>query len=379
MANTRTLRGKVYDKTSNARYVDATVKLEPVKGVSGETTFIDTDRNGEFTLDLSDEKKFPEGDYTLSVYHDDAIMERDESTISVPMEVGKSFSNIPMLSQDQFSQPAGIGFGATLVILLLAVSGFYSYWHIQYPVPLDAQVAKLVEMLEKYQDQEGESMLLGSDVQVSVVQDSTLSTPDSITLTATAAPGNSFVMNTLDTMRIIAMHTLAQEKLDSSDFGKAYLFLIDEAQRAAERGNAAELKLLLKEIREESSQKPNNFFWDIYPMRMLEILLWALMATLLRLIINTGYYLFRKRFIKSGIYHSLGLIFTVPILALLLSIVLSFIKINVAFGEAELNLDLTNIYISILVATFIGLSPWKAWDYLNDLADSLFKRLNTTD
>ncbi len=379
MANTRTLRGKVYDKTSNARYVDATVKLEPVKGVSGETTFIDTDRNGEFTLDLSDEKKFPEGDYTLSVYHDDAIMERDESTISVPMEVGKSFSNIPMLSRDQFSQPAGIGFGATLVILLLAVSGFYSYWHIQYPVPLDAQVAKLVEMLEKYQDQEGESMLLGSDVQVSVVQDSTLSTPDSITLTATAAPGNSFVMNTLDTMRIIAMHTLAQEKLDSSDFGKAYLFLIDEAQRAAERGNAAELKLLLKEIREESSQKPNNFFWDIYPMRMLEILLWALMATLLRLIINTGYYLFRKRFIKSGIYHSLGLIFTVPILALLLSIVLSFIKINVAFGEAELNLDLTNIYISILVATFIGLSPWKAWDYLNDLADSLFKRLNTTD
>lgn len=379
MANTRTLRGKVYDKTSRARYVDATVKLEPVKGVGGETTFIDTDRNGEFTLDLSDEKKFPEGDYTLSVYHDDAIMESDETTVSVPMEVGKNFNNIPMLSQDQFSQSAGIGFGATLVILLLAVSGYYSFWHIQYPVPLDAQVAKLVEMLEEYQELEGEDTILGSNVQVSVVQDSSSSSPDSITLTATAAPGNSFVLNTLDTMRIIAMHTLEHEKLDSSDFGKAYLFLIDEAQRAAERGNEAELKLLLKEIREESSRKPNNFFWDIYPMRMLEILLWALLATLLRLIINTGYYLFRKRFIKSGIYHSLGLIFTVPILALLLSIVLSFIKINIAFGEAELNLDLTNIYISILVATFIGLSPWKAWDYLNDLADSLFKRLKSAE
>ncbi|NRB47355.1 MAG: hypothetical protein HRU41_06755 [Saprospiraceae bacterium] len=376
MANTRILRGKVYDKTSNARYVDATIKFEPIKGVSGETTFIDTDRNGEFELDLSDEKKFPEGDYTLAVYHDDAIMEGDEPTVSVPMEVGKNFQNIPMLSKDQFSQSAGIGFGATLVILLLVVSGYYSYWHIQYPVPLDAQVAKLVEMLEEYQELEGEDNVLGSNVEVSVVQDSSGTSPDSITFTATATPANRFVMNTLDTMRIIAMNTLANEKLDSSDFGKAYVFLIDEAQRAAERGKEAELKLLLKEIREESSQKPNNFFWDIYPMRMLEILLWALLATLLRLIVNTGYYLFRKRFIKSGIYHSLGLIFTVPILALLLSIVLSFIKINIAFGEAELNLDLTNIYISILVATFIGLSPWKAWDYLNDLADSLFKRLN---
>ncbi|MBX2875542.1 MAG: hypothetical protein KTR30_25720 [Saprospiraceae bacterium] len=379
MANTRSLRGKVYDKTSQARYIDATVKLEPVKGVNGETTFVETDRNGEFTLDLSDEQKFPEGDYTLAVYHDDAVMEGDEPTIAVPMVVGKNFNNISMLSRDQFSQNAGIAFGSFLVILLLAVSGFYSYWHIQYPVPLDSQVAKLVEMLEEYDGLEGSDMRLGSELEVSVVPDSSTTSPDSITLTATVAPGNSFVMNTLDTMRIIALHTLEREKLDSSDFGKAYVFLIDEAQRAAQRGNEAELKLLLKEIREESSRKPNNFFWDIYPMRMLEILLWALLATLLRLIVNTGYYLFRKRFIKSGIYHSLGLIFTVPILALLLSIVLSFVKINIAFGEAELNLDLTNIYISILVATFIGLSPWKAWDYLNDLADSLFKRLSSAE
>ncbi len=375
MANTRKLRGKVYDKTSKARYSDATVKLEPVKGLKGEIAFSKTDENGEFELDLSKKSNFPEGKYKLSVYHDDAKMEKDMPTISVPMAEGKDVQNVGLLSRDQFSQKAGKAFGAFLVFLLLVVGGFYAFLHIKYPVPLDRQVSKLAKMLEAYQGNQDRDTLQAPSINVSVVQDSSNASTDSITLTATAVSGNSFVMNTLDTMRSIALHTLEREKLDSSDFGKAYLFLIDEAQRAAQSGNKAEFRLLLQEIREESSRKPNNFFWDIYPMRMSEILLWALLATLLRLIINTGYYLFRQRFIITGIYHSLGLIFTVPILALLLSIVLSFIKINIAFGEAELNLDLTNIYISILVATFIGLSPWKAWDYLNDLADSLFKRL----
>lgn len=100
MVNIRILWGKVYDKISNVCYVDVIVKLEFVKGVSGEMIFIDIDWNGEFILDLFDEKKFLEGDYILFVYYDDVIMEWDESIILVFMEVGKSFSNILMLSWD---------------------------------------------------------------------------------------------------------------------------------------------------------------------------------------------------------------------------------------------------------------------------------------
>lgn len=385
MATTRTLRGRVYDKTNQTRYANTTIKLEPVKGLSGQTAFIETDRNGEYQIDLSDEAAFPEGNYTISAYHDDAIMELDASIIAVPMPQGQAFSNVPMLSRDQFSQSSGIGFGAFLVILLLAVSGYYSYWHLKHPVPLDLQIENLVLMLEAYQldKQENGDILSNSGTPATSNQpvlDTSATQTDSTTSTTPALASaiqtsEPFLINTLDTMSAIASSVLVREKLDSTDFGKAFVFLIDEARRAAIRGNDAELNLLLKEIKLQSSKRPNNFFWDTYPLRMLEVLLWALIATLLRLIVNTGYYLFRKRFIKSGIYHSLGLIFTVPILALLISIVLSFIKISLALGEAELNLDLTNIYISILVATFIGLSPWKAWDYLNGLSDSLFKRL----
>jgi|GEM_PF-6000437 len=385
MATTRTLRGRVFDKTNQTRYSNTTIKLEPVKGLNGQTAFIETDRNGEYQFDLSDESAFPEGNYTLSAYHADAVMELDEPIIAVPMPQGKGFSNIPMLSRDQFSQSSGIGFGAFLVILLLAVSGYYSYWHLKHPVPLDLQIENLVLMLETYQldKQKNGGQPSSKEAAAAIRQpalDSTATQTDSTaspppTLARTAQASEPFLLNTLDTMSAIASSVLIREKLDSTDFGKAFIFLIDEARRATLRGNDAELDLLLQEIKLQSSKRPNNFFWDTYPLRMLEVLLWALIATLLRLIVNTGYYLFRKRFIKSGIYHSLGLIFTVPILALLISIVLSFIKINLALGEAELNLDLTNIYISILVATFIGLSPWKAWDYLNGLSDSLFKRL----
>lgn len=352
MATTRILRGKVYDKTTRNRYRDATVKLTPMTGVAAESTFVETDRNGEFQLDLADEKAFPEGNYLLSAFHEEAIMEGDEQNIAIPMEQGKNYQNIALLSRDQFSQTYGIIFGAILVIGLVIVSMYYAKLHFKYPVPLDNEMKSLIA-------------LVGFQVD-SVYQEGD-----------TLAPG-SLIPNTIATLDTLAELALRAADLDSTDYAISLRFLLTQSAEAAKNNDLQTLKALMQEVEGIIAQKPESFFWEFYPMRLLEITLWALIATFLRLIVNTGYYLFRKRFIKTGIYHSLGLIVTIPILALLISIVLSFIRISIVLGEAELNLDLTNIYIAILVATFIGLSPWKGWDYLNGLADSLFKRLGSS-
>ena len=351
MATTRILRGKVYDKTTRNSYAQATVRLIPMTGVPAESCFIETDRNGEFQLDLADEKSFPEGNYRLSAFHEDAIMEADDETIAIPLEQGKNYRSIPMLGRDQFSQTTGIIFGALLVVGLITVSIFYANLHFKYPVPLDSEMKALISL-------------------VSYQVDSVYQAGDTI------APG-SLIPNAIKTLDTLADHALSAAELDSTDFAISLNFLLAQSAISVSNNDLPTLSALLKQIDQVIAQKPQSFFWESYPMRLLEITLWALIATFLRLIVNTGYYLFRKRFIKSGVYHSFGLIVTIPILALLISIVLSFISISIVLGEAELNLDLTNIYISILVATFIGLSPWKGWDYLNGLADSLFKRLGS--
>jgi hypothetical protein len=40
------------------------------------------------------------------------------------------------------------------------------------------------------------------------------------------------------------------------------------------------------------------------------------------------------------------------------------------------SLDLSNVAISILVGAIIGLSPWAAWEFMQDLADALFRKLS---
>lgn len=351
MANNRILRGLVYDKTTQVRYSKATLRLDPKEGIKASPIFAHSDLHGVFKLDLSNEKKYPDGDYLLSAFHQEALMETDPQEVTLPLEEGKTFNKVALLGRDQFSQYWGVIFGIILVSLLLVVSFYYAKLHFDYPIPLDEELQSMVSLLTDELDVLDQAR-------------------DSIAKT-------SLIPNSLGMMDTLARRALVEEKLDSTDFGFNLTFLLREARRAANESDKNEVRLLLREVDELISKKPQSFFWETYPWRFLEIVMWALIATFLRLIVNTGYYLFRKRFIKTGVFHSLGLIFTVPILALLISIVLSFIKINFSFGEAEFNLDLTNIYTSILVATFIGLSPWKGWDYLNGLAESLFKRLNT--
>lgn len=150
--------------------------------------------------------------------------------------------------------------------------------------------------------------------------------------------------------------------------------LIDRARSELGRDDLAALKQTLAALQTEVKES-GRFFWEEWPEILLETLFWALGATLIRLIFSTGTYIYKRTFLANAIPRYLGLLVSVPILAVLISFVLSLVEISIELSDLKLELDMGNPYIAILVAALIGFAPWKAWDFLQDLADALFTRL----
>ncbi len=349
MATQRILTGTVFDKNTKARYHNATLRLE---GPSlKKSIFTTSDDDGDFKLDLSDKEAIPDGKYQLSIFHSLAMMEKPFYEVQVPFEEGKSNLNVFLIAKKRYSSTWGIVFGLSLALLLLLLSIWYILLHRNIKVPLDSGLVSLVELTEK----------------------SVYSFNNTDTI-----PAQSMIFGLLEKSDTTFRSVAAKTGLDSTDYAGVIGAMFSTARTAAANNQISDLKLLLTEgIIPQIKEKPNSYFWEQYPWRLAEILFWALIATVVSILISTGYYLFTGKFITLGISHQIALVFTVPILALLISLVLSFIKVDISLGEASLSLDLTDIRISILVATFIGLAHWEAWNYMNDLADRFFKKLNT--
>jgi hypothetical protein len=348
MATKRILTGTVYDKSTKQRYYNATVRFDGP--ALKKPIFKNTDDDGDYELDLSDEKVVPDGQYKLSVFHPMAMMEKPFYQVEVPLKEGKSKMDFYLIGNKRYSTTAGIAFGLLLAFGLLVLSFFYIRQHKHIKVPLDSGLVSMVELTEK----------------------SVNSFKDTDTI-----PAQSMIFELLEQADTTFQSVTTKTGLDSTDYASVVGGMFSTAQTAAANDQINDLKLLLTDgIIPQIKEKPDSYFWEQYPWRLAEILFWALIATVLSILISTGYYLFTGKFITLGISHQVALLFTVPILALLISIVLSFIKIEIALGEASLSLDLTDIRISILVATFIGLAHWKAWEYMNDLADRFFNKLN---
>lgn len=165
------------------------------------------------------------------------------------------------------------------------------------------------------------------------------------------------------------------EPLFGDNKGKIVASLLSQAGKAVENSDKAACLTALKTL-QEASLNHSTFFWGFYPWRLLEVLFWALVATLIRLIINAGWYIYQQKFYRQAIAHHVSLIVTAPILAVLIAFVLSLVKVSIQLSDLELSLDMTNVAIAILVGALIGLTPWKAWDFMKDLAGVFFDKLS---
>jgi hypothetical protein len=361
----RKLAGTVEDQVGR-RYEEALVRLSPAPkakkpGPGVAPKIKATDDDGDFSLDLSDEARWPEGDYRLEVFHDELMGLAKRQTVKlstgkIELDPQQNPTGVLLtgIAKNQVSHRAGIIF----MIFMFAVLGI-SIWlylslhaddalrsRISASPPINRDLSAMVATARDQVD----SGQIGPE---SLVADSLKSAKEIYDGLASSEAG---------------LFEARKQTVISSLFDQA-----DEANAAKQ---IDQLTVVLVSLDAALREPSDPFFWSHYPGNMLEVVFWALGATLIRLLFNAGNFLRKRCFHKNAIAHHVSLIVTAPLLAVLIAFVLSLVDINLGLGNRAIQIDLSNVAISILVGAIIGLSPWGAWDFMQDLADTLFRNLS---
>lgn len=113
---------------------------------------------------------------------------------------------------------------------------------------------------------------------------------------------------------------------------------------------------------EAAAQGSTSLFWSSSPKIYIEIVFWALIGSLVRLVFVTHQYLRWRRFYLQGIYQHVALLITVPILTLVFMVVISMAKLTAE--DSSVVLDLSDPRIVAGASFLIALAPWRLWERL---------------
>ena len=365
MATKLTLSGIVIDKGTNKRISNAIVSLKTPNGDLVRYT----DDDGRFKFkdveepDLGqDELKY---NISLSAYSEHGTQHKPVP-LMIPIDKGQEthFQKIKLVNRGPISNISGIVF---LIVLLIAlVFAGYTYFKLHSdPDKKSKEIdPKLVHALvENFGTQVTSDSLVISDLQL---KDGLIDTTD--------MPLLRFKLQHLQE----ATNEVFKVAATDSSYQALVQRKIEGLEDALVRKNQEDVIKSLSKIKNLVEDVPNltpSWFWKNKPLIYAEILFWALFATLLRLIGNTSYYISRNIFLRDSILHKAALLFTIPIMALIITLVVSFFKIAISIGGTNINIDFSNIFIVIIVAFLIGLAPWRSWEFIYGLADKLFDGL----
>jgi hypothetical protein len=364
----RTLAGTVEDRTGR-RYEGVLVRLAPASGDTAPTSPVSaavttTDDDGDFDFDLSDHQRWPEGQYVIDVFHNELShpVRRPIVTLGadeITLESGNDPSALRLtaVAGNQVSQGIGLWFMAALIVLLgLSVS---VYMHLHHRDDLRPRLSPAPPI----------------DHDLSAMVVATLDHVRQGPLSPTSPAAGSLAA----TKRVFDDLVAADSTLFDQHKQVVVNTLFDQADQELAAHHEDRLSDVLARLDGALREPSDPFFWQHYPGNLVEVLFWALGATLIRHLFRTGSYLRRRRFYSNAIAQHVALIVSIPILAVLFAFLLSLIQIDLGMGDQAIRLDLSNVAISILVGAIIGLSPWAAWDFLNSLGDRLFRKLRGED
>lgn len=360
------LSGMVFDQGTEKRLSGTTIRME----TPNQVLSTETNQNGEFTFPGIDEPDLLEGEetYIVSLYafnKEGRQQEPSPCTISIVKGTESHFEEIKMVNRGPIRNGVGRLFLVCLILLLVASA--YCYYNLHIPDTTKDRAAINPAIVNTLTESLVERITSDS-VKVSVFQ----LKQDLIDSTDIA-----FITEELQQMEEGANELFKASQIDTV-LQTLVLRNLEDVKQAVQRKNKEEVKEALGRFRAFVEEVPNfkpNWFWQSIPGVYVEILFWALFATLLRLIGNTSYYVSRNIFYRDSILHKSALLVTIPLIALLIVFVISFFKISVSIGESEFVLDLSNPYVSIILASLIGLAPWRSWEFMYGLADQLFNSL----
>lgn len=368
----RKLIGKVADNSGKAQGA-AEVWLSAPGVATAKAT---TREDGSFAFELGDE--FPAGGYRLEALPTEQALGK-----GLEVELQEDGPPAPVLvtvqSRGAVSAFAGWAFLLATIAALALVAAVYLDLHgfdaaevrsgaPSTPARSKAISADLSSILAIAKEQVGQA--------ARQIEDASDLTGEELAEATQEALESSMAMDSLAAAEGI-FADLVDRRLGTLDASKvaAIEALFAQAKESGEAGDLTAFEAAVGHLETSAREPEEPFFWSERPQILLECLFWALAATLIRLIFRSGYYIYKRRFLATAIAHHLAVAVAVPILALLIGFFLSLVKVSLSLSEAELVLDMSNVYIVILVAALIGFSPWKAWDFMQGLADLLFRKL----
>lgn len=360
MATSITIKGIILEKGTGKLLSGATIRLEPA---SSDGQSIQSDENGAFSFEVN----LPEGqtDDLLLYAYKEGWEQRTPPEKVIPADEEPPYSvKIEMVNRGPVSNMAGGIFLGVLIALLVGLSLWYYDLHKNTFKGQDKVNHNIVNALT-------ESLvnrITADSIRVSAfeVNEDTISSKDS-----------TFAIAELQQIRDAANELLIASKVDTS-FQALIKRDIVGIQLAINRKRKGDIQKALIATKAHIKKVPTlgpSWFWKTSPLIYGEVLFWALFATLIRLIGNTSYYVSRNVFYRDSILHKAPLLFTIPLITLLIVFVISFFKIAVSVGGNNFTIDFSNPFVSIILASLVGLAPWKAWEFMYGLADLLFNQL----
>ena len=361
-----TLKGTVLDQGSGKRLKGATLRLETPNG----PLLAESDKDGNFAFPPFDEPDLAVGEneyqILLYAYYTEG---RQQEPIPYKLKIDKGrtseYVRVEMVNRGPINNRAGKIFLGSLVLLLAASA--ILYWQLHTPKGTEDQEVPdhyIVKVLTESLDER----ITADSITVStfIVEDTDISPEDSL-----------LALSELEQIRDVANELYNASQLNSSLQALVNESLLD-VQQAIENRNKDAILTALSSTRASLSKLPsleNSWFWSTTPLVYIEVFFWALFATFIRLIGNTSYYVSRNNFLGDSIWHKAPLLVTMPLVTLLIVIVISFFKIVFTIGGTSFTVDFSNPFISIILASLIGLAPWKAYEFMYGLADLLFNQL----
>lgn len=113
--------------------------------------------------------------------------------------------------------------------------------------------------------------------------------------------------------------------------------------------------------------------WNKYPWYMLEILFWAFAGILSIKILESGYYLRKRSFYRSGIFMHLSQIIAIPFMVLVSVMLLSLVSFHISIpgSEGTAVIDLSNSTILSAISFILAFSPWGVRSFIENTAERM--------
>ena len=273
------------------------------------------------------------------------------------------------INQEKGKRFVGVLIGALLLLVLLYIGLHASRVAEQPPADLGVMGALFVQAQLQFDELEkaaGSATLAGAAAPASTTANTSGTVSNTVTVQDLAT--------TLTVLRSTWLTISPTVGTVNPNERAAVLGLIDSTLAAATpeslSGVGAGLKALGNVL-----QPPPGLIWNDDQRRYLEVLFWALAGVLVSVIFQCGWYLRKQTFYEEGIWMHLTQIAAVPILAVVGTLLLSFVTITLTLNQTEVHIQLADPRMLAAVAFLLGLGPWGLWDMLRNAS----RRVTDTD